>query len=73
MPASNVLDNVEFEGGRDDNIRCGLACITIPTVLGVSVIDATYSVDAAAAEDFVDLVADEYEQVANPTIGALCI
>ena len=73
MPSDDDVDVDEDEGDEDESIKCGLACTTIPMVLGASVIAATYNVDDE--DDFdVFLVADdeeeELEHVANPTIRA---
>ena len=63
----------EDEGDEEESIKCGLACTTIPMVLGASVIAATYNVDE---DDFVVFltVDDEKEElehvVAKPTIRA---
>ena len=73
MPSDDDVDVDEDEGDEDESIKCGLACTTIPMVLGASVIAATYNVDE---DDFVVfLTADDEEEelehvVANPTIRA---
>ena len=68
------VDVDEDEGDEEESIKCGLACTTIPMVLGASVIAATYNVDE---DDFVVFLAadDEEEElehtvVASPTIRA---
>ena len=67
------VDVDDDEGDEEESIKCGLACTTIPMVLGVSVIAATYNVDE---DDFVVFltVDDEEEElehvVAKPTIRA---
>ena len=48
MPSDDDVD--EDEGDEEESIKCGLACTTIPMVLGASVIAATYNVDE---DDFV--------------------
>ena len=69
----NVDVDDEDEGDEEESIKCGLACTTIPMVLGASVIAATYNVDE---DDFdVFLAADDEEEalehvVASPTIRA---
>ena len=73
-PPPNSDVDEDDEGGEEESIKCGLACTTIPMVLGVSVIAATYNVDD---DDFgVFLATDDEEEelehtvVANPTIRA---
>ena len=39
-------DDFNNDGEMVDNIKCGLVWTTIPTVLGASVIDATYRIDS---------------------------
>ena len=75
MPSDDDVDVDEDEGDEDESIKCGLACTTIPMVLGASVIAATYNVDDE--DDFdVFLTADDEEEelehtvVASPTIRA---
>lgn len=43
--ASAVAVNKGGGGSDEDNIKWGLACTTSPTVLEVSVIEATYKID----------------------------
>lgn len=45
VAASDVAVDEAGGGSDDDSIKWGLACTTSPTVLGVSVIAATYKTD----------------------------
>jgi hypothetical protein len=45
VAASDFALDEEGGGSDEDSIKWGLACTTSPTVLGVSVIVATYKID----------------------------
>ena len=51
VAASDVALDEEGGGSEEDSIKWGLTCTTSPTVLGVSVIVATYKMDDGSKEE----------------------